>query len=151
MTTIELTKGAQGRYETPGVGWLKQKSMLSNDFVGEAVDLGPLTFTRNWTGRTYEVTDNLPRVRGNHNRAGWGNSGPLEWDDVQYEFATHSAWRSSFVLRRHTEDLATFTPKRFGRTIEIQILDNAHVPTGLLLFGAWITIMSQRDAAAAAG
>lgn len=148
MTLIQLSKGAGGHYEAAGVGWLKPKSMLSNDFVGEAVGLGPLTFSRNWTGRKYQVSDSLPRGRGHHHAEGWGNSGPLEWDDVQYEYATHSMWKSSFVLRRHSEDLATFTPKRFGRTIEIEVLGNAHVPTGLLLFGAWIAIMHQRDAAA---
>lgn len=148
MTTIELTKGPGGRYQAAGVGWLKQKSMLSNDFIGEAVDLGELSFSRNWTGRKFEVSDRLPRVRGQHQREGWGNNGPLEWDDVQYEFASNSMWKGSFALRRHSEELATFTPKRFGRTIEIQVLGNAHVPNGLLLFGAWIILMNQRDAAA---
>lgn len=148
MTAIEFSKGPGGHFEAAGIGWLKQKSLLSSDFVGDAVGVGPLLFSRNWTGRKYVVSDALPRVRGHHHRAGWGNSGPLEWDDVQYEFATHSAWKGSFVLRRHSEDLVTFTPKRFGRTIEIETFGHAHVPPGLMLFGAWITIMSQRDAAA---
>ena len=149
MVMVQLTKGAGGRFEAAGVGWFKQRSMLSSDFVGEAAGVGALAFTRNWTGRQYTATDATSRVRGHHTRQGWGNSGPLEWDDVQYEFATHSMWRSSFALRRHSEDLATFTPKRFGRTIEALVLDHANIPPGLLLFCGWITVMSQRDAAAA--
>lgn len=76
MVMVQLTKGAGGRFEAAGVGWFKQRSMLSSDFVGEAAGVGPLTFTRNWTGRQYTVTDATSRVRGHHTRQGWGNKRP---------------------------------------------------------------------------
>lgn len=153
MATIEFTRASGGVYEAPGVGWIKQKSLMSYDFIGGAAGIPEeLTFKRNWTGRHHTIEDATGRVRGEHERQGWaGTKGPLMWDDVQYEFANHSAWKGSFVVRRHNEDLATFTPKRFGRTIEVESIDHAHIPAGLVLFGIWMTILRQRDAAAASG
>lgn len=152
MAVIALERGKGGRYAAAGVGWLKQRSWTSNDFVGEADGIdGELTFQRTWTGRDHTVTDAIGRVRGEHTREGWtGSAGPLMWDDVQYEFAVQSTWKGSFVLRRLNEDLATFTPKSWGRVIEIETLSNAAVPAGLMVFGAWMTIMRQRDSAAGA-
>ena len=152
MTTIELNRVKGGRFEAPELGWIKQKGW-TNDFIGEAAGIdGQLTFSRNWTTRHHTITDAIGRVRGEHVRQGWlGASGPMSWDDVDYEFAMHSSWKGSFVLRRLNEDLATFQLKRLGRTVEIELLDGASVPAGLLLVGAWLAILRHRDAAAASG
>lgn len=149
MRTIVLAKGEGGRLEAPGVGWIKQEKWTSYDFIGSAEGVGDLVFKRNWTGRKHTIEDSQGRVRGEHEREGWtGSSGPLMWDDVHYEFAVHSGWKGSFVLRRNNEDLATFTLKNFWRDVEVEVLDNAHVPAALMLFGAWMTILRQRDSAA---
>lgn len=56
------------------------------------------------------------------------------------------------MLSRLGEDLATFTPRGFFRNdIEVEVLDGAHVPAGLIVFGIWMLILYQRDSAAASG
>lgn len=150
MTHIVLVKGSGGRLEAPGVGWMKSEGWTTHNYVGSAEGVGSLSFKRNWTGRKHTVEDAQGRVRGEHEREGWaGTSGPLMWDDVTYEFAILSQWKGSFVLRRNNEDLATFATKAFSGNVEIEVLDNAHVPPGLLLFGAWMAILRQLDVAAA--
>lgn len=153
MTTIEFTKGSGSLYEAPDVGWLKPKSMFTNDFDGGAAGVGELSLTRNWKASEYTVRDATGRVRGFHERKGWlRQQGPLEWDDIQYEFAVQGTWNSEFVLRRLNENLAVFSAKGFfQRDIEVNVLDGAHVPPGLILFGVWMFILRQRDNASASG
>ena len=153
MATIEFIKGSGSLYEAPDVGWVKPKSMFSHDFIGGAAGVGELSLTRNWKATEYTVRDATDRVRGLHERQGWlRQKGPLEWDDIQYEFGVHSTWKGSFVLSRLGEDLATFTPRGFFRNdIEVEVLDGAHVPAGLIVFGIWMLILYQRDSAAASG
>lgn len=153
MTIIEFTKGAGSRYEAPDVGWIKPKSVFSNDFIGWAAGVGDLVLSRNWSATEYTVRDATGRVRGHHERQGWlRQAGPLEWDDVQYEFAVRSGWTTSCVLSRLNEELATFSAKGvFQRDIEVNPLGGAHVSAGLIVVGVWMFVMRQRDNAAASG
>jgi len=124
MTTITVTKGSKRRFEAPGLGWIQPKGVFSTDYIGQVEGIGELSLTRNWTGLKYTVTDSIGRVRGSYEKKGWtGSRGPLMWDDVEYEFAHHSAWNNSCVLRRHNEDLATFKPKWTGSSVEVELLD----------------------------
>lgn len=150
MTTLTFTRGRRDLFEAPDIGWFKPKGMLTTDSDAGAAGIGELTFSRNWTSTTYTATDPTGRVRGVHRRTGWGqDKGPIEWDDVQYDLATHSHWKGSFVLRRHNEDLATFAHQGFTASrIVVEVLDGAHVPPGLVVFCAWMTLLRVRDTAA---
>ena len=148
MATIEFTgKGWSGLKEAPETGWFKPKGAFSADYLGGAAGIGEFTLSRNWSAKKSTVTDTTGRVRGQHEWQGWtASKGPLEWDDVQYEFGVLSSWRSSFVLRRHNEELATISPKGFaGNRLQVEILDNAHVPPGLIVFVTWLAAMRIRD------
>lgn len=152
MGTYALTKGKDGRYAADGLGAFRQRTWRSPDTDAEPVGDGPVRFTRTIWGRTYTATTETGAELGRHDRTTVMRcSGPIRWSGVDYEFARTHNWKNVFTLSRYGEPLATFSPARFGGTILVTTSDTATVPPGLLLFCAWITLVTVRDGGAAAG
>lgn len=141
-----------GRYEAEELGGFKQGKWWSHDCAVDAIGSEPMLFRRSGWQRTFHAEDPQGHPIGEHTRTDWIRaSGPLMWLGVQYEFVRSSAWKGAFALTRYDEELALFTPDWRQRHITIELPTGADVPPGLLIFGMWITLMTQRDNAAAAG
>ena len=151
MTTIVLTKERGSRFAAAELGSMNQRSWFTSDFEVAPLGGAALTFHRSGWGRRYRALDATGHVVGERDHLGFfERRGPISWDGVAYDFGTQSQWKGSMVLLRYGEELSHFRVDGWGRKVTIETPNAAALPPGLLLFGAWMTILQRRDTAAAA-
>lgn len=166
MTTSQdiytVAKGHGGRFACPALGEWKQRKWYSYDADAVLASGHLLTFRRTNWNRVHlaEVPTSRGAVHtiGEFDKTSWlRDSGTVSWEGVDYDFGTKSGWKGTFALSRHGVELAELKVTGWKQDIEITLPEagtaatasSSRPPAGLLLFCAWIALITIRDRTAA--
>lgn len=151
MTTIELRRAKRGLFVAAALGSITEGAWWPAAVRAQPHGGAPLTFLRPSWRLDYRAEDATGRVIGHHDRQGWLRThGPLTWAGVDYDFAAGKWLTGDFTLSRHGELVAGFSPDHRARQVTIETGNAAPIPAGLLLFGAWMTLLAWRDSTSSA-
>lgn len=156
MTTHTMSKAKGGRFGAEGLGEWKQRKWFSYDADATLADGRNLSFRRTKWNRVHlaevNTSSGQPHLLGEFDKTSWlRESGPVMWEGVDYEFGAKSGWKGTFALTRHGDELAEIKVTGWKQDLVIQVHDTAATqpPAGLLLFCAWISLLTVRDRTAA--
>lgn len=157
MTTYTVSKGKGGVFGAEGLGQCKQRTWFSYDADATLADGRPLAFRRTNWNRVHlaetPTSSGQAHTIGEFDKTSWlREAGIVRWDGVDHDFGTQSGWKGTFALSRHGEELALIKVSGWKQDIEITVRDTATTepPAGLLLFCAWISLLTVRDRSGAA-